>query len=179
MQTDKIIDFLETDTLSVTFSSKGLKYLSLRNNNGNELIDLKNFDKVKAQNPMINMIIKETLNFLETGTHHMLLDLKDFTPFQQTVFEAASKIGVGEICTYKELAQMIEKPGAAQAVGSAVAKNPVAYFIPTHRVIPQKGIAICRSGAGFLRDKLLTLEGHDVEKLRGNYVCKRNKCCSE
>ena len=34
MQVNKIIDFLETDIISVTFSSNGLKYLSLKNNNG-------------------------------------------------------------------------------------------------------------------------------------------------
>ena len=109
----------------------------------------------------------------------MILDLTDFTAFQQTVFDAASKINLGDICTYKELAEAIGKPGAAQAVGSAVAKNPVSYFIPTHRVLPQKGIGICRSGAGFLREKLLTLEGHDIEMLRGNYVCNRKKCCMD
>lgn len=179
MQVNKIIDFLETDIISVTFSSNGLKYLSLKNNNGNELIDLKKFSEGKEQNPMISLLVKETLNFLEKGTHNMMLDLTDFTPFQQTVFDAVGKISVGNICTYKGLAEAIGKPGAALAVGSAVAKNPVSYFIPTHRVLPQKGIVICRSGAGFLREKLLILEGHDIEKLRGNYVCKRKKCCME
>ncbi|MGH4140291.1 methylated-DNA--[protein]-cysteine S-methyltransferase [Clostridium sp.] len=179
MQVNKIIDFLETGTISVTFSSKGLKYLSLKNNNGNELIDLKRFSEGKEQNPMIRLLVKETLNFLETGTHNMMLDLTEFTPFQQTVFDAVSKIGAGNICTYKGLAEALGKPGAAQAVGSAVAKNPVSYFIPTHRVLPQKGIGICRSGAGFLREKLLILEGHDIERLRGNYVCKRKRCCME
>ena len=74
---------------------------------------------------------------------------------------------------------MIGKPGAAQAVGSAVSKNPVSYFLPTHRIIPQKGIGTCKSGAGFLREKLLIHEGHDIEKLKGNYTCTRNKCCME
>ncbi len=179
MQVNKIIDFLETDIISVTFSSNGLKYLSLKSNNGNELIDLKSFSEEKEQNHMIHLLVKETLNFLETGAHNMMLDLTDFTPFQQTVFDAVSKIGAGSVCTYKGLAEALGKPGAAQAVGSAVAKNPVSYFIPTHRVLPQKGIGICRSGAGFLREKLLILEGHDIEKLRGNYVCKRKKCCME
>ncbi len=177
MQVNKIIDFLETDTLSVTFTSKGLKYLSLRNNKGNEIIDLRSLGNGEEQNPMVFLLVKETLNFLETGTHNMLLDLTDFTPFQQTVFEAVSKIGVGNICTYKGLAEILGKPGAAQAVGTAVSKNSVSYFIPTHRVLPQKGFGICRSGAGFLREKLLILEGQDIEKLRGNYVCNRNKCC--
>lgn len=175
MEIGKIINFLETDTLSVTFSPSGLKYLSLRNNNGNEVIDLKKIGK-EEQNPMVYLLVRETLNFLETGRHNMILDLADFTSFQQTVFEAVSKISVGNICTYKGLAEILGKPKAAQAVGSAVAKNPVSFFIPTHRVLPQRGIGVCRSGAGFLREKLLILEGHDIAEFRGNYVCNRNKC---
>ena len=74
MQVNKIIDFLKTDSISVIFSSNGLKYLSLKNNNGKELIDLKSFSEQKEQNPMIYLLVKETLNFLETGTHNMMLD---------------------------------------------------------------------------------------------------------
>jgi len=177
LEITKIMDFLETDTLSVTFSSAGLKYLSLKNSNGNEIINLKDLAKSGRQTAMVRLLLQETLNFLETGEHNMKLDLTDFTPFQQTVFEAVGRIRTGSVCTYKELAKMIGNPGAAQAVGSAIAKNPVSYFIPTYRVMPQKGIGICRSGAGFLREKLLALEGHDVEKLRGNYTCNREKCC--
>lgn len=86
---------------------------------------------------------------------------------------------MGKVLVTQRLAEMLGKPGAAQAVGSAVARNPVSYFLPTHRVLPQKGIGICKSGAGFLREKLLVLEGHDLAQLRGNYVCKREKCCME
>ena len=90
-----------------------------------------------------------------------------------------SEIEPGKVVTYKDVAETLGKPGAAQAVGNAVGKNPVAYFLPTHRVIPQRGMAICRSGAGHLKDKLLEHEGHDLSKLRGNYVCTRKKCTME
>ena len=176
---DKIINFLETDTFSVTFSAHGLKYLSLRSNRGTQLIDLKLVSKDNVQASMTHLLIEETLNFLETGNHNLTLDLSEFTAFQQTVFDAVRSIKLGSICTYKELAIMLGKPGAAQAVGSAVSKNPVSYFLPTHRVLPQKGIGTCKSGAGFLREKLLEHEGHDLAKLRGNYVCSRKKCCQE
>ncbi len=176
MHVKEIIDLLETDTLSFTFSANGLEYLSLKSNDGNENIDLRSFSMENEQDPRKCLLVKETLNFLETGAHNMLLDLTNLTLFQQTVFDAISKISVGNIYTYKEVAETLGKPGAAQAVGSAASKNPVSYFIPTHRVLPQKGIGICRSGAGHLRDKLLILEGHDIDKLRGNYVCKGKKC---
>lgn len=181
MQIEEIIEFLETDTLSATFTFHGLKYLSLRNRSiGEEIIDLRGFlsDNGKGD-PNTDMLIRETSDFLESGNHHMILDLTEFTPFQQAVFDAVSKVRKGDICTYKGIAEMLGKPGAAQAVGSAVAKNPVSYFIPTHRILPQRGIGRCRTGAGFLREKLLQHEGHDIDKLRGNYVCSRNKCCLE
>lgn len=179
MNINSLIDFLETDTLSVSFSSLGLKYLSLNRNNGDEIINLKSIYKEKEQNSIQYLLVKETLNFLETGNHNMILDLTEFTTFQQTVFNAVNEIKVGNISTYKFIAEILGKSGAAQAVGNAIAKNPVSYFIPTHRVLPQKGIGICKSDVGFLREKLLILEGHDITKLRGNYVCKRKKCCME
>lgn len=179
MNIDYLTDFLETDTISVTFSSIGLKYLSLNGKDGEELINLNYIYKKKEQDEMKNLLIKETLRFLETGTHDMPLDLTEFTTFQQSVFNTTSQIEVGSICTYKGLADLLDNPGAAQAVGTAIAKNPVSYFIPTHRVLPQKGIGICKSGAGFLREKLLMHEGHDITKLKGNYICKRKKCCME
>lgn len=166
MRINEIISFLETDKLSVTFSDKGLKYLSLGDNGDKDIVRLSVIDKIDLLDPMVGRLIQETNNFLETGSHKMPLDLGDHTPFQQMVFHAVNKVGVGNICTYKELAMEIGRPNAARAVGSALAKNPVAYFIPTHRILPQRGIGTCRSGAGYLREKLLIHEGHDIEKLR-------------
>lgn len=179
MNVKKMIDFLETDQISIDFSSRGLQFLSLKACQDAKCIDLVFFDQNGEQEPMVKLVIAETLNFIETGKHNMPLDLTAFTGFQQNVFEAVSKVEPGEVVTYKDIATILGKPGAAQAVGSAVAKNPVSYFLPTHRVIPQKGIAICRSGAGHLREKFLEHEGHDLSQLRGNYVCTRKKCCME
>jgi len=179
MKIKEIIDFLETDILSLTFSSKGLKYLSLKPGRGALDVDLKLFEKKQEHDPMEELVIGETINFLESGKHSMPLDLAAFTDFQQSVFRAVSEIEPGKVVTYKGIAEILGKPGAAQAVGNAVAKNPVSYFLPTHRVIPQKGIGICRTGAGYLREKLLVHEGHDLSQLKGNYICSRKKCCME
>ena len=37
--------------------------------------------------------------------------------------------------SYQELAKKINKPKAVRAVGSALAKNPLAIIIPCHRVV--------------------------------------------
>ena len=176
MDMDKIIEILETDTISYSFSDKGLKYLSLKNNKGESTIDLRSFKIDKKNDPIGSLIIEETIKFLQTGSHNMRLDLSSFTEFQQKVFQIVSNIPVKSIYTYKEVGISMGNPHAAQAVGNAVSKNPVSYFLPTHRVLSQKGIPICKSGAGHIREKLLIHEGHNIEKIRGNYPCKAKKC---
>ncbi len=61
------------------------------------------------------------------------------TPFQLKVWEAMLRIPEGQVSSYSVLAEAIGQPRAARAVGSAVAKNPVAYLIPCHRVIRSIG----------------------------------------
>lgn len=59
--------------------------------------------------------------------------------FQLKVWEALLRIPEGHVSSYSALAQSIDKPRAARAVGSAIAKNPIALIIPCHRVIQQLG----------------------------------------
>ncbi len=75
------------------------------------------------------------------GTHqsHIKLHLSG-TNFQLKVWEGLLKIPAGRLTTYGELANQLNAPKSARAVGSAVAKNPIAYLIPCHRVIRQSGV---------------------------------------
>ena len=56
------------------------------------------------------------------------------TLFQQRVWQALLTIPYGKTVSYGELARMISCK-SAQAVGQAVGANPIALFIPCHRVI--------------------------------------------
>lgn len=179
MNLEEMIDFLETETLCFTASTIGLKSLSLKRKPGFHCIGLRAVGEKQSQDHIEKLIVKETSNFLMTGKHVMPLDLSSFTKFQQDVFETVGNLEPGQITTFKGIADMLGKPGAAQAVGNAIARNPVSYFLPTYRVLPRRGLGICRTGAGYLREKLLIREGHDLSKLRGNYVCSRKKCCQE
>lgn len=62
------------------------------------------------------------------------------TNFQLRVWEALLRIPPGAAVTYGGLADRIGASGSARAVGSAVARNPVAYLIPCHRVIRAGGV---------------------------------------
>jgi AraC family transcriptional regulator of adaptative response/methylated-DNA-[protein]-cysteine methyltransferase len=61
------------------------------------------------------------------------------TNFQVKVWEALLRIPMGSVVSYQDVAVSIAAPGAARAVGSAVAQNPVAFLIPCHRVIRKTG----------------------------------------
>ncbi|MBT8039946.1 MAG: methylated-DNA--[protein]-cysteine S-methyltransferase [Xanthomonadales bacterium] len=57
------------------------------------------------------------------------------SPFQLQVWEALLAIPDDALSSYGQIARMVNRGGAAQAVGKAVGSNPVAWIIPCHRVI--------------------------------------------
>jgi methylated-DNA-[protein]-cysteine S-methyltransferase len=59
------------------------------------------------------------------------------TDFQQRVWDAASGIPYGSTDTYGNLVRAIGMNGGAQAVGSALSRNPLCIIVPCHRVLPQ------------------------------------------
>ncbi len=80
------------------------------------------------------------------------------TAFRERVWRALREIPRGETRTYAEIAAAIGAPGAARAVGSACAANPVSLVIPCHRALRADG------GAGGYRwgverkERLLAIE---------------------
>lgn len=67
------------------------------------------------------------------------LDLSDHTPFRQTVFEQCRRIPYGQTASYADLARAAGRPGAARAVGSTMANNPLPLVVPCHRVLRSDG----------------------------------------
>ena len=61
------------------------------------------------------------------------------TEFQQSVWKELIKIPFGETRTYLQIAIEIGSPNSSRAVGTAIGANPVAWFIPCHRVIQTSG----------------------------------------
>lgn len=72
------------------------------------------------------------------GASGVTLDVRG-TNFQIRVWEALLLVPEGTLTTYGGLARAIDAPQAARAVGSAVARNPISYLIPCHRVIRASG----------------------------------------
>ncbi|MDH5478792.1 MAG: methylated-DNA--[protein]-cysteine S-methyltransferase [Nitrospinota bacterium] len=90
------------------------------------------------------------------------VDLSALSAFQQRVLETLrKKVKRGRTVTYSQLAALAGKPGAARAVGSAMAKNPAPLIIPCHRVVRTDGAMGGFSAPGGVEMKraMLKLEG--------------------
>lgn len=57
------------------------------------------------------------------------------TDFEKKVLRVVSKIPLGEVRSYKWVAQKVGRPHAWRAVANALHKNPFTIFIPCHRVV--------------------------------------------
>ncbi len=79
------------------------------------------------------------------------------TDFQKKVWLELTKIPKGKVLTYKELAKKIGKPLAVRAVANAVGANPLAPYIPCHRVVRSDGGLGGYSGKGGVKTKIKLL----------------------
>jgi methylated-DNA-[protein]-cysteine S-methyltransferase len=80
------------------------------------------------------------------------------TPFQQRVWAALLEIAHGQTASYGELARRLGDPGASRAVGLANARNPLAIFVPCHRVLNAAGGLHGYAGGVWRKSFLLELE---------------------
>lgn len=81
------------------------------------------------------------------------------TAFQCRVWAALRDIPFGQTRSYKQIAQAVGKPNAAQAVGGANARNPIPIITPCHRVIGKDGRMVGFSGGMDTKVHLLKIEG--------------------
>jgi len=81
------------------------------------------------------------------------------SPFQQDVWTALRRIPAGSTWTYAELATAAGHPGASRAAGTANGANPIAIFVPCHRVIPATGGVGGYAGGSDRKAWLLDHEG--------------------
>ncbi|MBI4376359.1 MAG: MGMT family protein [Elusimicrobia bacterium] len=91
----------------------------------------------------------------------LLARMRGYPPFYQAVWKACAEIPEGEVRSYGWIARRIGKPGAARAVGQALAKNPFAPLVPCHRVVGADGKLHGFSAPGGVKAKrrLLIAEG--------------------
>ncbi|WP_282186080.1 methylated-DNA--[protein]-cysteine S-methyltransferase [Ochrobactrum sp. Marseille-Q0166] len=92
--------------------------------------------------------------------------------FLQEAWSQLAKVPYGTTITYGDLAQRLDKPTSARAIGRANAINPISIIVPCHRVIGANGKLTGYSGGLEKKAALLRLEnvnagwdGHDPARL--------------
>ncbi len=84
------------------------------------------------------------------------------TEFQMKVWLELLNIPEGKTVSYTDLAKKILKPSAVRAVASAVARNPVSFYVPCHRVVGKGASTSAKlkyHWGSALKKELLTSEG--------------------
>jgi methylated-DNA-[protein]-cysteine S-methyltransferase len=63
------------------------------------------------------------------------IDLTGLSAFDRAAYEVVRGVPPGETITYGEVAARVGSPGAARAVGGAMARCPLFPAVPCHRVV--------------------------------------------
>lgn len=84
--------------------------------------------------------------------------LLDGTSFQVAVWQKLCEIPYGETVAYSDIARAVGRPAACRAVGGANNRNPLAIFIPCHRVIGKSGGLVGYGGGLAVKQYLLQIE---------------------
>ncbi|MFK0007558.1 methylated-DNA--[protein]-cysteine S-methyltransferase [Paenarthrobacter sp. NPDC090520] len=122
-------------------------------------------DAVDPEDTVFSQAESELREFLDgTRTHFGVAFKTSGNPFQERVWERLQSIPFGETVTYGELAAELGDPHLAQAVGSAVGRNPISIIIPCHRVVGHKGQLT--GYAGGLANKRFLLELEEPPSIR-------------
>ncbi len=107
----------------------------------------------------ISPLAEQIVLHLERGTAcpKANLDLSGCTAFQREIYALVQTIPRGGTMTYGQVAELAGRPGAARAVGRAMASNPFAVLVPCHRVVSRSGPGGYAYGRD-IKEKLLLLE---------------------
>lgn len=122
-------------------SDRGISRLEFVDDNKAAILESFRADWPKAQVTRDDKTAKTLLSSVFDSQHsHDFRLLLRGTNFQINVWKALLNIPSGRLVSYGEVARRLKAPKSHRAVASAVARNPVAYLIPCHRVIRESGL---------------------------------------
>ncbi len=154
----------------IILESDGTHLLSLQLENSRYYISKE--ATLKKELPIFQVTKKWLDDYFKkkTPSYEQLNLLPQGTTFQKQVWQYLLTIPYGKTVSYQQVAKEIAKKRhktsmSSQAVGHAIARNPIMIIIPCHRVVGVTGNLIGYAGGLNVKKKLLTLEGVDMSKL--------------
>ena len=129
-------------------------------------------DLIEKSNESELPVFTQTCKWLDTYFNGKVPDFTPLislhtTPFRKAVYDILLTIPYGQTMTYGEIASILaEQQGvermSAQAVGSAVGRNPISIIIPCHRVVGADGSLTGYAGGLDKKTALLKLEKYEI-----------------
>lgn len=117
-------------------------------------------EEAPDEHPVLDAAASQLLAYLAGERTDFDLPLAPVgTPFQHRVWEQLQLIPYGSTTTYGQIAQALDSPRAAQAVGAAVGSNPLSIVVPCHRVLGSNGDLTGYAGGTETKQELLRIEG--------------------
>ncbi len=135
--------------------------------------DQKNLPKYLFDQSLIinkeNFYIKEAKKWLdayfnkEAPEFKIKLDLTNLSKFQKNILDILLTVPYGKVLTYKDIANIYLKKFhqeaiSYRAIGRAISHNPIAIYIPCHRIIGQNNKLVGYAGGLIKKEFLLDLE---------------------
>jgi len=103
------------------------------------------------------------------------LDMGSMNEFRKSVLLALAAVPRGKVISYSDLAAKAGAPGAARAVGTAMARNPFPIAIPCHRTVRSDRTLGGFGGGLKMKRALLEMEGvgfDDNGRVKKEFFCK-------
>lgn len=115
---------------------------------------------------LVQKIIDARLWGRTSNPSKMSFELDQLPEFERSVLLKVLEIPRGEVRPYAWVAAELGRPLAVRAVGNAVARNPIPFVIPCHRVVRSDGrIGNYGAGGPTAKREVLAAEGVDVDEL--------------
>jgi methylated-DNA-[protein]-cysteine S-methyltransferase len=120
-------------------------------------------DFVEGRHPVAAATVRQLHEYFagERREFDLPLDVSG-TAFQRRAWLALASIPYGTTFSYGEQARRLGAPGAARAVGSANARNPIPIVLPCHRLVGADG-SLTGYGGGL--DAKRALLAHEAQVL--------------
>ncbi len=130
----------------------------------------------ESASPLLREIARQLQAYFDGSLDVFTLPLAwgNVAGFRREVLQVVAGIPFGELMSYGEVAKLVGRPGAAQAVGAAVGSNPWLIVVPCHRVIgtDRKLHGFSAPGGLVTKTWLLQHEGHNI--IRGKVSLKES-----
>jgi len=122
--------------------------------------------RVEKAPKLIETVINARLYGSGGKSNKVPVELSQLPDFERQVLLKVLEIPRGEVRPYAWVAAELGRPLAVRAVGNAVARNPIPFVIPCHRVVRSDGrIGNYGAGGPVAKRAVLESEGVDTDEM--------------